>query len=148
MRRAIVLPVAALAALACAGTADAHRASCTETTNPHGQNVPPAGYTTSPGTNPRSGQNDDGFYVLGTDTGRDKIRVLDAGSGTVFGPFAVGTKIKYTQRPGGKPEQKKIGSTNGQAGAVSVHITGTGDFQIVPVGGGTTQTCLVPPPPK
>jgi hypothetical protein len=31
---------------------------------------------------------------------------------------------------------------------VSVHITGTGDFQIVPVGGGATQTCLVPRPPK
>jgi hypothetical protein len=56
--------------------------------------------------------------------------------------------IKYTQAPGGTPSAKSIGSTNGQAGAVTVHITGTGDFQISPVGGGPTQTCLVPPKPK
>lgn len=141
------LPLAAVVALAFAGTADAHRATCRETTNPHGQNVPPAGYTTEPGTNPHSGQNPDGFYVLGTDTGRDKIRVLDAGSGKVFGPFAVGTKIKYTQRPGGKPEQKKIGSTNGQAGAVSWHIFGTGDAFAFS-GDGVKVPCRVPPPPK
>ena len=141
------VPLAAMVTLAFAGTADAHRAACKETTNPHGQNVPPAGYTTSPGTNPRSGQNPDGFYVLGTDTGRDKVWVLDDGSGTVFGPFAPGTKIKYTQRPGGKPEQKKIGSTNGQAGAVQWHIFGTGDawaFSRDKV----KVPCRVSPPPR
>ena len=59
--------------------------------------------------------------------------VIDLGSGTVFGPYPGGTAIKYTQAPGKTPNEEKIGSTNGQAGAVSTHITGTGDFQIVPV---------------
>jgi hypothetical protein len=128
-----------------AGTAQAHRAACTETTNPHGQTVPPAGSTTLPG--PRGGQNEDGFYRLTTNTGVSSIWVKDAGSGTIFGPFAPGTKIKYTQAPGATPSQKKIGSTTGQAGAVQYHITGTGDAfafsedrVLVP--------CLVPPPPK
>jgi hypothetical protein len=31
---------------------------------------------------------------------------------------------------------------------VYVHITGKGDFEIVPTDGRPTQTCLVPPPPK
>ena len=148
MRRASrVLPLAAVAVFAFAGTADAHRATCRETTNPHGQNIPPAGFTTSPGTNPHSGQNDDGFYVLGTNTGRDRIFVLDAGSGTIFGPFAPGTEIKYTQAPGATPGQKKIGSTNGQAGAVLWHITGTGDAFAFS-GDGVRVPCRVPPPPK
>ena len=148
MRRAKrTLPLAAIAVFAFAGTADAHRATCKETTNPHGQNVPPAGHTTEPGTNPRSGQNPDGFYKLGTDTGRDKVWVLDDGSGTVFGPFKPGTKIKYTQRPGGKPQQKKIGSTNGQAGAVSWHIFGTGDAFAFSRDG-VKVPCRVSPPPR
>ena len=72
--------------------------------------------------------------------------VIDLGSNTVFGPYAGGAAIKYTQAPGKTPSEQKIGSTNGQAGAVLVHITGTGRFKIVQ--GGSTQTCLVPPPPK
>src|SRR5207237_9540858 len=106
--------------------AHAHRASCLETTNPHGQTVPPAGFTTSPGTNPHSGQNDDGFYILGTNTGRDVNFVLDRGSGRIFGPFPVGTRIKYTQAPGRTPGQQKSGSTNSQAGARPRHISGPG----------------------
>ena len=145
--RTVVFPLAAVVSLAFASTADAHRATCTETTNPHGQNTPPAGYTTSPGTNPNSGQNPDGFYLLGTDTGRDRIWVLDNGSGKVFGPFAPGTKIKYTQAPGKKPSQKKIGSTNGQAGAVQWHITGKGDAFAFSRDG-VKVPCRVPPPPK
>ena len=148
MRRAgRVLALTSLVVLSLAGTAQAHRATCKETTNPHGKNVPPAGYTTSPGTNPRSGQNPDGFYILGTDTGRDRIFVLDGGSGRVFGPFAVGTKIKYTQRPGGTPEAKKIGSTNGQAGAVDWHIFGTGDAFVFS-GDRVKVPCRVSPPPR
>jgi hypothetical protein len=42
---------------------------------------------------------------------------------------------------------KKIGSDNGQAGAVDFHITGTGDLVVVSVDG-TEATCPVPPPPK
>jgi hypothetical protein len=120
--------------------------SCTEYVNPHGKTIPPAGLT-PPGTNPKGGENPDGFYQVGS-TGGSAVYVTDLGSGTVFGPYPGGTVIKYTQAPGGTPGSKSIGSTTGQAGAVYVHITGTGDFQIAPVGGGPTQTCLVPPPPK
>jgi hypothetical protein len=119
---------------------------CKEYVNPHGKTIPPAGLT-PPGTNPKGGENPDGFYQVGTTSGGD-VFVTDLGSGKVFGPYPGGTVIKYTQAPGGTPSAKSIGSTNGQAGAVTVHITGTGDFQISPVGGGPTQTCLVPPKPK
>ena len=69
MRRvATVATLASIGAVALfAGTAQAHRAACTETTNPHGQTTPPAGSTTPPG--PNGGQNDDGFYKLTTNTG-------------------------------------------------------------------------------
>jgi hypothetical protein len=146
LARRVAVPTVVLA-LALAGTAQAHRATCTETTNPHGKNVPPAGFTTEPGTNPKSGQNDDGFYLIGTQTGEDVVFVEDGGSGTVFGPFAPGTKIKYTQAPGGTPGEKKIGSEQGKAGAVLTHITGTGD-PFVFSGDGVRVACLVPPPPK
>jgi len=117
--------------------------SCTEYVNPHGKTIPPAGLT-PPGTNPRGGENPDGFYLL-PGTGQDEVTVTDLGSNTSW-TFPGGSVIKYTQAPGGTPGFKSIGSTNGQAGAVLVHITGTGDFQIKL--GDVTQTCLVPPPPK
>src|SRR3954470_25038319 len=148
MRRvATAMALASIGAVALfAGTAQAHQGICTETTNPHGQNVPPAGSTTLPG--PRGGQNEDGFYLLTIDTGVD-VFVLDDGSGTVFGPFPSGTKIKYTQAPGATPSQKKIGSTNGQAGAVKFHITGTGDALVFPTAEPNHGAlCKVPPPPK
>jgi hypothetical protein len=111
--------------------------------NPHGKTIPPAGLT-PPGTNPKGGENPDGFYLL-PGTSDQEVTVTDLGSGKSW-TFAGGSVIKYTQAPGGTPETKKIGSTTGQAGAVLVHITGTGDFQITL--GNVTQTCLVPPPPK
>jgi hypothetical protein len=141
-----VLPLASVLVLVFAGTAEAHQATCEETTNPHGQTVPPAGQT-EPGTNPKSGQNPDGFYVIGTTSGEDVVFVEDSGSGTIFGPFAPGTKIKYTQAPGGEPGENKIGSTNGEAGAVFTHITGTGDAFVFS-SNGVRVPCLVPPPPK
>jgi hypothetical protein len=141
-----VLLLTAVAVLGVAGTAEAHRATCIETTNPHGNTIPPAGQT-EPGTNPKSGQNPDGFYLVGTTSGEDVVFVEDGGSGTIFGPFAPGTKIKYTQAPGGEPGEKKIGSTTGQAGAVFTHITGTGDAFVFS-GDGVRVPCLVPPPPK
>jgi hypothetical protein len=119
---------------------------CAEYVNPHGQTIPPAGLT-PPGTNPKGGENPDGFYQVGTPGGGD-VYVIDLGSGTQFGPFPGGTVIKYTQADGATPGQQSIGSTKGQAGAVSWHITGTGDFEVVPVGGGPAQICLVPRPPK
>ncbi len=42
--------------------------------------------------------------------------VTDTGSGTVFGPFPVGTTIKYTEANGATPSSKKMGSSNGEAG--------------------------------
>ena len=88
-----------------------------------------------------------GFYLIGTTSGEDVVFVEDGGSGTIFGPFAPGTKIKYTQAPGAEPSEKKIGSTNGEAGAVFTHITGTGDAFVFS-GDGVREPCLVPPPPK
>jgi hypothetical protein len=124
---------------------DQYGGQCVEYVNPHGQTIPPAGLT-PPGTNPNGGENPDGFYQVGDPTNPTEVFVIDLGSGTTFGPYPAGTAIKYTQAPGKTPSEEKIGSTNGQAGAVLVHITGTGDFQIVQ--GDSTQTCLVPPPPK
>jgi hypothetical protein len=124
---------------------DQYGGQCVEYVNPHGQTIPPAGLT-PPGTNPNGGENPDGFYQVGDPSNPGEVFVIDLGSGTTFGPYPAGTAIKYTQAPGKTPSEEKIGSTTGQAGAVFVHITGTGDFQIVQ--GESTQTCLVPPPPK
>jgi hypothetical protein len=124
---------------------DQYGGECVEYVNPHGQTIPPAGLT-PPGTNPNGGENPDGFYRVGDPTNPTEVFVIDLGSGITFGPYPAGTAIKYTQAPGKTPSEEKIGSTTGQAGAVFVHITGTGDFQIVQ--GDSTQTCLVPPPPK
>jgi len=120
---------------------------CVEYVNPHGQIIPPAGLT-PPGTNPNGGENPDGFYQIGN-TGGVQVWVKDLGSGTVFGPYDGGTAIKYTQAPGKTPSAQSIGSSTGQAGAVAVHITGKGDFQIITSPTGSTgPVCLVPPPPK
>jgi hypothetical protein len=119
---------------------------CVEYVNPHGAVIPPAGQT-SPGTNPNSGQNPDGFYQVSSSDG-SMVYVIDQGSGTVFGPYASGTVVKYTQAPGKTASTLKIGSTNGQAGAVTVHITGTGDMGVQSVNGGPLSICLVPRPPK
>ncbi len=144
MRRiAIVATLASIgAALMLAAPAQAHQPFCKETVNPHGQNVPPAGSTTLPG--PNGGQNDDGFYKVGSDTGRPVI--LSDTDGNVFGTFASGTRVKYTEANGAEPSVKKIGSENGQAGAVDFHITGTGDLVVTVEG--RSVTCFVPPPPK
>jgi hypothetical protein len=131
---------------------------CIETVNPHGKKVPPAGSTTLPGS--KGGQNEDGFYELLADDGSMdtsvpgcelELFVVDSGSGTVFGPFAVGDKIKYTEAPGATPTSKKMGSTSGKAGAIAAHITGNGDAELQAVdasGNVATVSCLVPPPPK
>jgi hypothetical protein len=126
-------------------------AQCLETVNPHGKNVP-----TAPGQGGQ-GQNQDGFYkLLATDNlvvGCDPLElfVTDTGSGTVFGPYAVGTKIKYTEDSTAIPVAKKIGSNKGAADAVYVHIIGNGDAQLTATDqSGNTSVpvyCLVPPPP-
>lgn len=131
------------AALMLAAPAQAHQPFCTETVNPHGQTVPPAGSTTLPG--PNGGQNEDGFYEVGAATGTDVI--LSDTDGNVFGTFPSGTIVKYTEANGAEPSVEPIGSENGQAGAVDFHITGTGDLVVTSVEG-TSVTCFVPPPPK
>lgn len=127
--------------------------ACLETVNPHGKKVPPAGSTTPPG--PKGGQNEDGFYELTAWDAVDpepQIYVVDTGSGTVFGPFASGTKIKYTEDPTATPTSKKMGSSKGQAGAIDWHIIGNGDAAVFAVDFSGNQAdpvaCLVPPPPK
>lgn len=129
------------------------RVSCVETVNPHGGKVPPAGSTTLPGS--KGGQNEDGFYLVSAEDEVDPnptVTLVDSGTGFVFpGPFANPDRIKYTQAPGATPSQKKIGSGNGQAGAVSYHLTGQGDLLVVATdfAGNVSQVlCLVPPPPK
>src|SRR3954470_19089733 len=130
MRRvATAMALASIGAVALfAGTAQAHQGICTETTNPHGANVPPAGSTTLPG--PNGGQNEDGFYLIGSDAGT-AVSVLTGG--VTFGPFPSGSVVKYTQAPGATPTAKTIGSANGQAGAVIVHITGPDELVVVSV---------------
>jgi hypothetical protein len=143
--RWLAAPIIVMASLALpAGSAFAHVPACQETVNPHGQTTPPAGSTTLPGA--RGGQNEDGFYQISVVAGT-QVFVVDLGTGTVFGPYPSGTIVKYTQAPGATPSAKNIGSDNGQAGAVEVHITGTGDMGVRTVDGNTIN-CFVPPPPK
>lgn len=119
---------------------------CTETTNPNGRNAPKAG------ANPKAGQNPDGFYELTAEDNVDdapEIFLRDTGSGTVFGPFEDGTKIKYTEDAGATPEQKTMGGPNS---AVQWHIIGNGDAEVFAEdasGNVSAPTaCLVPGPPK
>ncbi len=121
-------------------------AACIETVNPSGKNVPVAG------ANPKSGQNPDGFYQLLAMDVLDpypQIYVKDDGSGMIFGAFANGINIKYTQDPDAVPEQKTIGGPNS---AVAWHIIGTGDALVYAVNDAgvksTEVLCKVPPPPK
>jgi len=117
-------------------------ASCTPTTNPGGKNVPPAG------SNPSSGQNPDGFYLLTATDAVDPnatVSVSDTGSSFVAGPYASGTKIKLTQAPGATPNVKK------GAGVIDWHITLKGDAVVTATdssGNTASVTCHVPPPPK
>jgi hypothetical protein len=141
MRNLPVLVAAVMAAFG-TGTASAHLPFCQESVNPHGQNVPPAGSTTLPG--PNGGQNEDGFYLIGSDVATDVFVVT---GGVTFGPFPSGSVVKYTQAPGATPSAKTIGSSNGQAGAVIVHITGPDELVVRTIDNNTT-TCFVPPPPK
>ncbi len=123
-------------------------AQCVPTVNPAGTNIPNA-----PGKGGQ-GQNQDGFYqLMGEDVVWPQadldVYVTDNVSGTVWGPFDVGTRIKYTQAPGGKPSQKPIG---GSSSAVTWHLTGKGDALVTVMDGSgnvsLAVSCLVPPPPK
>lgn len=129
-------------------------AACRETYNPTGKNVPRA-----PG-NGGQAQNPDGFYELfGVDepfgAAGVQMYLIDDGSGTIFGPFDVGTRVKYTQANGTTPRMKAMAGNNGAGGkatAVDYHIWGNGDGALlaVDVSGNESQavSCLVPRPPK
>jgi hypothetical protein len=126
---------------------------CQPTVNPHGQ-TPPA----APGRGGQ-GMNQDGFYLFGilpSDT-TEQIRVRDDGSGTVFGPFADGTRIKWVEANGAQPSITPMAGNNGRSGrrgqatAVDFQIIARGDAQAVFVderGIEIRETCLVPPAPQ
>lgn len=96
-------------------------------------------------------QNPDGFYqLLATDDIWPAVSlntfVVDTGTGTVFGPFPVGTDIKYTEANGAQPSQKP------GSGQVEWNLKGQGDAAVYAVDGSgnhsSSVSCLVPQPPK
>ena len=131
-------------------------AECVPTENPHGDTEP-----TAPGEGGQ-GQNQDGFYELLAednlveDCAPLQLFITDTGSGTVFGPFAVGTEIKYIEDPEAIPEIAPMGGNNGNGKGKSKdtdwRIKGTGDAVLTAIdqSGNTSDPvyCLVPPPPK
>jgi uncharacterized protein YegL len=114
----------------------APRASCVETNNPSGGNVPKSGPNAG-----NSGQNPDGFYeLIGVDI-VSSVRI----SVFTFGPFPSGTKVKYTQAPGSSPSIKP------GPGDIDWSIKGPTELVFTATdqsGNSTTVTCLLPPPPK
>ncbi|MEN8114923.1 MAG: hypothetical protein ABFS21_11125, partial [Actinomycetota bacterium] len=128
-------------------------AACLPGPNPHGDKIPPAGWSSLPGA--KGGQNEDGFYDLAASDAVDPdpdVFVVDEVTGHVFGPYPAGTKIKWTQAPGATPTERPMGSVKGQAGAVAWHLTGQGDMLIYAVDASGNSSsplvCLVPPLPK
>ena len=65
------------AALILAAPAQAHKAFCVETVNPHGRTVPPAGSTPLPG--PKGVSTNDGFYKVRTYSGT-AVTLRDSGA--------------------------------------------------------------------
>lgn len=130
-------------------------AFCNPTVNPHGNNEPSA-----PGEGGQ-GQNQDGFYGISAvdvvwPVDSLQLYVTDSGTGTVFGPFSAGTRIKYVEDDEEPPSIKEMGGNNGSGNgkgvAVDWMIKGQGDAEVTAVdGSGNTSagvSCLVPPPPK
>jgi hypothetical protein len=126
-------------------------ATCDPTENPHGNNEP-----TAPG-NGNQGQNQDGFYIVGSTSGED-VFVVDDGSGTVFGPMDDGSEIKYVEDGDAIPSIQEMGANNGDGNNgknngndTDYHIIGNGDALVIYTdgfGNTTSAACLVPPPPK
>ena len=119
--------------------------ACAEAENPGG-NRPHAG---NQQPNPQ-GQNQDGFYRLDASDLVDPdpaVYVRDTGSGTVFGPYASGQQIKYTEANGATPREKPLGGSSG-----ILHLIGTGDAELYAqdFSGNVSASvsCLVPPRPQ
>ena len=128
-------------------------AACLPGPNPHGEHIPPAGWSSLPGA--KGGQNEDGFYDLMAEDAVDpdpQVFAVDEATGFVFGPYPAGTIVKWTQAPGAPPAEKKMGSDKGKAGAVDFHLRGQGDMLIFAVDASGNASdplvCLVPPLPK
>lgn len=101
----------------------------------------------NPGGTVPSSHNPDGFYELVATDAVDagpKVYLRDTGSGTVWGPFASGQDIKYTQN-------KAQPSIKTMPGGI-LKITGNGDAEVFATdfSGNTSApvACRVPPPPK
>ncbi len=101
----------------------------------------------NPGGHVPNAHNQDGFFLLTATDVVDPdpaVYVRDTGSGTVFGPYADGQRIKYTEAPGGKPSEKVMGSG-------IIKLKGTGDAEVYAedsTGNVSAPTsCLVPPAP-
>jgi hypothetical protein len=131
---------------------DGPTVECVESVNPHGDTVP-GGKASGKG----KGKNPDGFYQILVKDNCDEPEDIEIYIGTeedpmMFGPYTSGVVVKITEAPGAVPEEKKIGSDKGQAGAVSWHIILPTDPVVTAVdssGNSATCTeCLVPPPPK
>jgi hypothetical protein len=125
-------------------------ADCVESVNPSGENTPPAGSTTLPGSS--GGQNEDGFYELvGEDTedGPAPVFVTNASGSATFGPFSSGSVVKITEAPGRTPTARPMGGPNS---AVAAHIILDSDAFVFAVDSfgeeSPVVSCLVPPPPK
>ena len=142
------------------GTAsqDEYAGGCVEYVNPHGKVIPPAGLT-PPGTNPKGGENPDGFYQVGSLLGETVKSVFlsdgcgDGFSGTAYGTFDGGTVVKYTEANGKDPGFEPMAGNKGQGGgeseAVDFHIWGNGDLLVCSDNERSNCVCChVPPPPK
>ena len=117
--------------------------NCVESVNPSGKNIPAA-----PGKGGQ-GQNQDGFYQISATDAVDpdlELYIVDDGTGTVFGPFASGSNIKYTEANGADPSIKPGSGDvdwkiNGQGDAAAYAVDSSGNV-------GAVAVCLVPPDPK
>ena len=94
-----------------------------------------------------SSHNPDGFFELVASDLVDtdpQVFLRDTGSGTVWGPFSSGQKIKYT-------ENNATPSIKEMPGGI-LKITGTGDAEVFATdfsgNSAAPVACLVPPPPK
>jgi hypothetical protein len=97
---------------------------CVESVNPHGKTVPGEGRDKN--GKGKQNVNPDGFYeILASDIcdAEPELYIGTTDDPDMFGPFDSGIVIKFTEAPGADPSCKKIGSSNGQAGAVTWHIT-------------------------
>ena len=130
--------------------------SCVESVNPHGNNVP--GEDRNSNGKDKNNKNPDGFYEITVSDICDATP--DLWVGTADDPYLFNLSefvedgkivVKFTEDADAVPECKKMGSSNGEAGAVIWHIILPTDPVVSAVDdSGNVQTCtgcLVPPPP-